>query len=245
MRRNRRRRVRKNAMDLIRSVAMPVAYGTVGFVAARYLGNMAAMKDWGTTDPKLAKTGAAAVGIPVTFLAARKMGGILKQNQGAIVLGMGLAAAEAWLRDTPLLGGSPAAAAVLPDSAPAPAPLPGTAPEVDMPGEMTVIENGEEGDGMSAYHSAPMSGMGDDYYTAGMLGKADPGNQAAVESALNRMERNGGDRAVSTIIPTDLAMKAPSMPQWAPVRERFASQGDKGYAGGLFSRTLFSGMMGS
>ncbi len=251
--------MRKNP-DYMTSVVVPVLGGTAGFITARYLGNMMAMRDLITTDPKLAKTIAAGVGIPATFALSRQMpGGIIARNSGAIVLGMGLAAAEAWLRDTPLLGGSRAAASVTEDLPPPPSngngngngnglPLPGTAPLPDQPGEMTVIENG--GDGLSSYYDYPTNQEGqalsDDYYTAQMLGAADPSNQASVEKSLNSMEANGGDvPAVSTVIPTDLAMRAQSMPQFASVRERFVNRGDRGHAGGMFARHLFSGMMGS
>lgn len=232
----------------MRQVVTPVLGGAAGFIAARYFGNMAAMKDWGTTDPKVAKTVAAAVGIPATFMLSRQMpGGLVSQNSGAIVLGMGLAAAEAWLRDTPLLGGSRAAASVTEDSGNGNGNgngLPGTAPLVDQPGEQTVVENG---DGLSAYYSSPMGeSLDGDYYTAAMLGNADPADQASVEASLNNMESNGGNvPAVSTVIPTDTALRAPTMPQFAPVKERFINRGDRGHAGGLFARTLFSGMMGS
>jgi hypothetical protein len=236
-------------MDLMKSVVVPVLGGTAGFIAARYLGNMWAMKDWGSSDPKVQKTAAAALGIPLTFLLARQMGpgNIVAKNSGAIVLGMGLAAAEAWLRDTPLLGGSPAAAAVTEDAIMPADTMPGAAPtEAILPGEMTVEEGETSGDGMSAYYSTPLEGMGDDYYTAGMLGAADPSDQASVESALDRMESRGGDvAAVSTIIPTGMARIAPSMPQFAPVTEPFVNRGGRAHAGGMFARNLFSGMMGS
>ena len=190
----RRNRMRKNT-DYMKQVITPVLGATAGFVAARYLGNMLAMRDMGSADPKIGKTIAAAVGIPATFAISRSMpGGIVARNSGSIVLGMGLASAEAWLRDTPLLGGSRAAASVVEDLPPPPPngngngngngapmlPLPGTAPLPDQPGEMTVVEGG--GDGLSSYYDYPTNqdgqALSDDYYTAQMLGAADPSNQA-------------------------------------------------------------------
>lgn len=212
------------------SVVVPVVGGTAGFVAARYLGNMLAMRDIVTSDPKVGKTLAALVGIPATFMLARQMPtNIIARNAPVIALGMGLAASEAWLRDTPLLGGSPAAAAVLPDLAPVPPSNGGSS----------------DGDGLSAYYDYPVNAEGqalsDDYYTAGMLGDtADPADQAAVEGSLDSME------AVSTVTPTDMAMRAHNWPQRRRVTEQFASgNGDRGHAGGMFARHLFSGMMGS
>lgn len=245
MRHNRRRRVRRNP-DWMSDVITPVLGGTAGFVGARALGNFWAQKGWLSSDPKVAKAIAAGVGIPATFLLAQRMpGNIVSKNKGAIVLGMGLAAVEAFVRDTPLLGGSPAAAAVAPDLGPA--PLPGTAPLVDQPGEQTIVEGG---DGLSSYYAYPTNAEGQalsaDYYTAAMLGATDPADQSAVEASLDSMEARGGDvPAVSTVIPTDMALRAQTMPQWAPIRERFANRGDRGHAGGMFARTLFSGMMGS
>lgn len=212
-------------------VVVPVLGGTAGFIAARYLGNMIAMRDMLTTDPKVGKSIAAAGGIAATFAFGRKIP-IVSRNSGAIVLGMGLAAAESWIRDTPLLGGSPAAAAV-------PGIAPGAAiPASDMPGEVEVVGDGTSGFG--AYYETPMTGLAD-HYTEGMLGGlgADPSDQSRVDSSMNQME------AVSTVIPTDLAMRASTMPQVASVRERFANSGDRGHAGGVFARHLFSGMMGS
>lgn len=228
---------------------MPVAAGTVGFVGARYLGNMAAMKDWGTTDTKLAKVGAAALGIPATYFLAARMPSVAR-NTGAIVLGMGLAAVEPYLRDTKLLSGAMAT----PPPAPA-APsngggvLPGTAPAIDAPGEQTVVESGS--DGLSSYYDYPYNSegqaLGDDYYTAGMLGASDPADQSQVDASLDHMERGNGNgiKAISTVIPTDMALPAQTMPQWARVRERFANRSGRAHAGGMFARNLFSGMMGS
>jgi len=204
--------------DIAKDVVMPVLGGTVGFIAARYVGNMLAAKGIGSSDPRVAKSIAAVAGIPATFFLAKKSP-MVARNSNMVALGMGLAAAEGWLRDTPLLGGSPAAAQM-------------TAPPAS-------TSSGDGTSGFGAYYSAPMAGLAD-YYAEGMLGGlgAEPGDQNAVDDTMNSME------SVSTVTPTDLAMRAPSMPQVAPVSERFAA-GDKGQAGGLFARHLFSGMYGA
>jgi len=212
----------------MKSVLVPVLGGAAGFVGARYLGNMVAMKDWGTTDPRTGKLIAAAVGIPATFAVSRKMkGGMLSRHSGAIVLGMGLAAAEAYLRNTPMLGGGRAAAALtngggtlVPEGL-----VPADAP----PAEVAAAEVAAEttGDGLSAY------------YTQSMLGSlGDPADQGEVEATMDRAE------PVSTVIPTDRALVARDWKQWRKVNERFANRGDRGYAGGIYARHLFSGMMG-
>lgn len=55
-------------------------------------------------------------------------------------------------------------------------------------------------------------------------------------------ERPRGLPAMSTVIPTDLSVRVRTSPQVKPVSEPFASRAtDRGYAGGTFARTLFSG----
>ena len=209
----------------MRDVITPVVAASAGFVAARYAGNMLAMRDLGTSNPKLAKTIAAGVGIPLVY-ALRTRYPIVGRNAGALVLGMGMASAEGWLRDTPLLGGSPAAAAIMepdlgPETALTAGPIP--IPAVDIPGEVNVVEGGT-----GSYYDYPTNQYGQaalsDYYSGGMLGGL-------------------GDEAISTVTPTDVAMRATNFPQVREVTEQFASQGDRGHAGGVFARTLFSGML--
>jgi hypothetical protein len=280
MRRNRVEDLMKNLLggaDVVKDVLVPVLGATGGFVTARYLGNMMAQKDLISSDPRVTKSIAAGVGIPFTFLAATGVPMVAK-NSGAIVVGMGLAAAESWLRDTALLGGAPVAAALTEDAPILPAASNGSSE----PGE----SSSENGDGLASYYNYATNRMGqaaslasyynyatnrmgqaaslasyynyptnregqavsglDDYYTAGMLGNDDPSDQAQVENALDSMEDTNGNAvdAVSTVIPTDTAMQAPNMPQFASVTESFA-WGDRAYAGGMFARHLFSGMAGS
>lgn len=254
MRHNRRhkRRMRRNffGADLMRDVVTPVLGGTAGFLAARALGHVITDRvAFVGGDLSMGKAIAALVGIPATFAAAG-MYPMVARNSGPIVLGMGLAAAEAYLRNTPLLGGAPAAAAIM-----APAPAPAVAPPPPTP---------EGSSGVGSYYQEGMLGMGTMYATAGLgrgydishagapykgmlglgtmyatagLGDAEPGDQSAVDQRMDVME------SVSTITPTDLALRASTMPQVRPVDHPFAS-GDKGYAGGVFARHLFSGMMG-
>jgi hypothetical protein len=58
-----------------------------------------------------------------------------------------------------------------------------------------------------------------------------------VDGSMNRME------SISTITPTDVAMRALTRPQVRQITTPFAS-GDQGYAGGMFARHIFSGMVG-
>lgn len=265
VRANRRRRRHHRSMhrlvanlfgaDLTRDVVMPVLGGTAGFMAARALGHLAADKlAFVGGDLRMGKAVAALVGIPATFAAAGYSPMVAK-NSGPIVLGMGLAAAEAYLRNTPLLGGAPAAAAV---AAAAPAASAPAAPPAGTSGLGAYYSEGSLGTlyaaaGMGTMYAtaglgrgydishagAPykgMLGLGQTFYATAGLGE-DPGDQAAVEGSLDEME------SVSTIIPTGLALEAKNFPQVRPVDHPFAD-GDKGYAGGTFARHLFSGMMG-
>jgi hypothetical protein len=237
--------------DLVGDVAVPVVAGTVGFVLARYAGNMASEKIPQLADPRYGKLAAAAVLIPATFAAARMYPGVVRQNSGAVVLGVGLAAAESFLRNTPLLGGAPAAAVVTASAAPsAPAAPPASTGSYYTDGMLSGLGRGYD----LSHAGAPYQGMlGIEYATAGfgeyvsqpmnggdglegLSGLGEPGDQGAVDGSMNRME------AVSTITPTDLALKTPMRPAVAPVDVPFAS-GDKGYAGGMFARHLFSGML--
>lgn len=243
----RRRRLRRNQFlpkwsELQAKVIVPVLGATAGFVAARYAGNWLAMRDLGTADPKVAKTIAAAVGIPAVYMVARRYP-MVARNSGALVLGMGMASAEAWLRDTPMLGGSPAAAAIT-DAAPAPEVLtagPVPIPEADAPGEATVVEDSGAGAyynyattpsgkaALASYYDYPTNQYGQaalaDHYSGSMLGGL------------------GDVDAISTVTPTGVAMRAKSFPQVRKVSEPFVTQGDRGHAGGMFARTLFSGMI--
>jgi hypothetical protein len=213
-------------MDVMGDIVTPVLGGVAGFVVARVIGNWAAQRGLPVIggNPKLGKVAAALVGIPVAYAVGRKVN-IVGRNQGAIILGMGLAASEAYIRDWALIGGG---------SSPAASTLPSAPPAA--------------------------SGIGADYYTEGMLGSMydvshagapykgmlgvddaglDWADQSVVENALNGME------AVSTVNPVDMAARPTSTPQALRVTETMANQGDRGYAGGLYARHLFSGMMGS
>jgi hypothetical protein len=200
--RGRRRRLRRNQFfgaDLMKDVLTPVLGGTAGFVAARFLSNGLANveairnlldKDKPAADAENTKIAANVLGIIATLGLATKVP-MVKQNQGAIVTGMGLALVDR------LLGRVTGEAAQY---------LSGFGEYVSSPlGEYVSSPLGE-------YVSSPLSGLGNvgdyaklpswqgyEYATAGMgatlyaaagLG-ADPGNQALVDAALDRAEASG------------------------------------------------------
>lgn len=200
----RRRRLRRNAFlggaDLMKDVLMPVAGGTAGFVAARVLSNALANmdavrdlldKDKPASEAANTKIAANVVGILATLGLATKVK-LIKDNQGALITGMGLALTDR------LLGRVTGDAAQY---------LAGMGEYVSQPlGEYVSQPLGE-------YVSQPLGGMGGvgdyaklpawqgyEYATAGMgqtlyaaagLG-ADPANQALVDAALDAAEHEGG-----------------------------------------------------
>ena len=193
------------------SAVIPLLGASAGFVAVRAAGNALADRDMGTTNPKTAKLIAAGVTIPVIYaLAAKNPNGMIGRHYGALLLGVGMASAEAYLRDTKLLGGSPAAAALTADDA----------------ATATTEDNGAADEG-----------------AAGLASYYDYQTNREGQAAMFGLGSSHDMEAVSTVIPTDMALVASSMPQWAPVTEKFVSHGDKGYAGGMFARQIFSGMV--
>lgn len=227
----RRGRLRRNIFfgaDVMRDVLVPVLGGTAGFVAARALGNFLATKNLPVIkdDPRLGKTVAALAGLPILVFAGRKVP-MVSRHMGALMLGMGMAPAEAWIRGTRFVGGAPPMAVTPPAEPPATS-------------------------GMGQYYTEGMLGLGRGYdvshYGApyqGMLGLGnddDWADQGTVDNAMDGME-TGKATGISIVDPTDVAHRAPVRPQVMPVPPERMSQG--GYAGGLFARHLFSGMMGS
>lgn len=206
--------------EMMSQIVTPVLGGTAGFVAGRVIGNWAAMQSWPVVggNQKMAKLAAAILGIGGAYAVGRKVP-IVARNQGAIILGFGMAAAEPWFRNLPLLGG--AMALPVAPSAPATAGI-----------GAGYYTEGMLGSGLDISHAgAPYKGM--------LGGDADWADQSVVDDAMNGME------AVSTVNPVDAAARAGIVPQAARVGERMGTPGDRGYAGGLFARHLFAGMMGS
>jgi len=274
-RRRHGRRVRRNTgmaamlggADLMRDVVTPVIGGTVGFVAARLLSNglanvsqLRGMLDSGADAAGAANTKIAAnlLGIAATLGLSTKVG-IIRQNRGALVTGMGLALTDRLIQR--FTTGSPYAGYL--------------GEYVDQPMS-----------GFGEYVDQPMSGLGTMYAAAGLgaptmyaaagVGEyvegVDPANMAGVDSQMNAMEAAAGvqeaaagfgDTMGSGEADADLAaIYAKRQPPWVstempvsgalPVtaqlpldREIHASlvtPEGKGFAGGVFARHLFAGM---
>lgn len=242
-----RRRLRRNIFgtDIMSGVVVPVLGGTAGFIAVRALGNFwANMPNFPLVagNPRASKLAAAVVGIPLAYWASKKMP-MVRDNSGAIVLGMGLAATEGYLRGTPWLTGSPASLladlraqhAVASAGGAAPAP---SAPTAAAPAAAPATS------GFGQYYTPGMLGLGYgvdvSHYGApyqGMLGLGDDLDQSVAPT-------QDGATGVSTVTPTDVASAMSNQPQARRVRERMVSPEDRGYAGGMFARHLFAGMAG-
>ena len=237
-----RRRLRRNfyGTDLVSGVLVPVLGGAAGFIAVRALGNFwANMPNFPLVagNPRASKLAAAVVGIPLAYWASKKVP-LVKDNSGAIVLGMGLAASEGYLRGTPWLTGSPASLLA------------------DLRAQHAVASGG--GAAAPTAPSAPpaaTSGFGQ-YYTPGMLGLGygvDVSHYGAPYQGMLGLGEDldqsvaptdDGATGVSTVTPTDIASAMSVQPQDRRVRERMVSPEDRGYAGGMFARHLFAGMSG-
>jgi hypothetical protein len=273
-RRRHRRKVRRNGLlggaDLMRDVVTPVIGGTVGFVAARLLSNGLAnvsqvrgMLDSGADAAGAANTKIAAnlLGIAATLGLSTKVG-IIRQNRGALVTGMGLALTDRLIQR--FTTGSPYAAYL---------------------GEYVNQPMGEYvNQPMGEYVNQPMSGLGQAamYATAG-LGQTmfaaagydegvDPADQGNVDRMLDRMEveqaaaglgeadarlqemwgRNrppftstempeGVALPVTAELPLDRDIQTSMVTPEARVGTMSTPEG-KGFAGGLFARNLFAGM---
>jgi hypothetical protein len=288
-RRRRRRRVRKNqgifGADLMKDVLTPVIGGTAGFVAARFLSNGVANieavrnildKDKPAAEAENTKIAANVLGILATLGLAPKVK-LIKDNQGALITGMGLALTDRLLGK---VGGDMAGY------------LSGMGEYVSQPlgeyvsqplGEYVSQPLGGLGGGVGAYAKLPAwsgydyatAGMGETLYAAAGLG-ADPGNQALVDSAIDSAEGMTMAAAAgmgetlyaaaglgaeadaslksmyakmqtpfaSIYTPTDMARPvSDSMPFARPVPDSLYTPEGRGYAGGLFARNLFAGML--
>jgi len=280
----RHRRVRRNTglsavlggADLMRDVVTPVIGGTVGFVAARLLSNGLAnvgqvrgMLDSGSLDAASApntKIAANIAAILATLGLSTKVG-IIRQNRGALVTGMGLALTDRLIQRFTV--GSPYAG-YLGEY------VEGIGEYVDQP--MSGLGTMYAAAGTGEYVDQPMSGMGATMYAAAGMGYAegvDPANMAGVDRAMNVMEAAAGTMEaaagfgaddtmgsgeadaslaamyakrqppwVSTVMPVSGALPVTGqMPLDKEIHGSLVTPEGKGYAGGVFARHLFAGML--
>jgi len=169
-RRHRKMGILKNARRIVRNmfgaevmkdVFVPVLAGTAGFIAARAGGNLLSRQSLPVVggDPRAGKLAAAIVGVPLIMWLGKSQPMVMR-NAGPILIGLGLAATEGYLRGTRFLPEIPLIAEAPPVAPPATA-------------------------GMGAYYTEGMLGAGMDvsHYGApfrGMLGDegGGPGTEA-------------------------------------------------------------------
>jgi len=279
-----RRHVRRNGIlggaDLMRDVVTPVIGGTVGFVAARLLSNglanvpqLRGMLDRGAADAAGAsntKIAANLLGIAATLGLSTKVG-IIRQNRGALVTGMGLALTDRLIQR--FAAGTPYGGYL---GEYVNQPMSGFGEYVNQPMS-----------GFGEYVNQPMSGLGETMFAAAGMGATqyaaagvgdyaegvDPANQANVDAMMNGME--GVEQAAAGMGEADARLQA----MWGQNRPPFTStempegvalavHGElpldrdvqtsmvtpearvgtmstpegRGFAGGLFARNLFGGM---
>jgi hypothetical protein len=222
LRMNRRaRRLVRNflGVSVIGDVVLPALGAVAGYASARVLGTVLAESTLPLVGGKMKEARSlASLGSALgTVWLARKSDFIAK-NQGALIIGMGIAGADPWL--TPLLSSSSAPTATT------------AAPAEAQPAAA------------GAYYSERSLGALIDISHAGapyrgMLGMGDPADQSVIEDHLDQAE------SISTVEPIDSARRAISVKRFPRVSERMSgTPGDRGYAGGLYARHIFSGMSG-
>jgi len=230
----RHRRVRRNTglsgvlggADLMRDVVTPVIGGTVGFIAARVLSNSLAnvaqlrgMLDSGATDAAGAsntKIAANLLGIAATLGLSTKVG-IIRQNRGALVTGMGLALTDRLIQR--FAASNPSYANYLGEYVDQ--PMNGFGEYVDQPmsglGQAAMYAAA----GIGEYVDQPMSGLGQTMFAAAGVGQyaegVDPGDQENVEAMLNGME--GVEQAAAGMGEVDARLNA----MWGKNRPPFTS----------------------
>lgn len=212
------RRLAKNmtvgGIDTIDKIVVPAVGATGGLLLSQWLGSKVAASYMPGYDPRLVALGTAAA----TALGAYKLGtglGLAPDTQMVVAAGAGIAGLLPWV---------PPAMLPMVSSAAAPPP--------------NVATSGFYQRGMLSGLMVDVSHAGAPY--KGMLGLgADPADQSVIDDVLTTAE--GGAQAVSMVEPRDMALPVTSKRAFRRVRETMATPRDRGWAGGLYARTLFSG----
>jgi hypothetical protein len=255
--------------DIVNDVLIPVGAGTAGFVAARVvsngLANIEAIRnilDAGKPAAEASNTKIAAnvLGILATLGLGTQVS-IIKRHQGALITGMGLALTDRLLSKVT----GDAAAYLSGIGEYVSTPMNGFGEYVNQPldGMGAYVSD----PAMGEYVNQP---LGETLYAAAGLGRMyaegiDPANQGTVDGLMDVMEAAAGTSGLgeeadetlahmwgrrqigfeSTETPVDAALVATkTLPFSREVPESLVTPEGRGYAGGLFARNLFSGMMG-
>lgn len=288
---NRRRRMRRNVtifgVDPVSQVLIPGGYAVGGLMVANAVANAAGampaltnVLDAGRADPIVTKSIAGGLSALGMIAASGKLPGMLRDNLGPIVAGMGCAVAVRLLRGTqagPYLGSWGAGFGEYVDQ-----PLGAYVQDPSM-GEYVDQPLGE-------YVDQPLGGLGTMYAAAGYPEGIDPADQGGVDGLMDVMEAAAGVGAfeaaagmgtmyaaaglgagpgeagspipvptftppkgpggmqqppfVSIEQPIDMAKEVTAvMNRDLPIRTSLVTPEGRGSAGGIFSRSIFGGMM--
>lgn len=211
------RRLTRNAADgsisTIEQFVVPALGATGGILLAQWLGSKVGPSLFPGQDSKLSMS----VGSTVAAYAAYMVGdslGLSQETQMTVAAGAGVVGILPWLPQ-----------GMLPSVMSEPVAIP--APPVSGYYQQSMLSGGLMVD--VSHAGAPYKGM----FGLG----ADPSNQDAIDSVLQIAE------GVSLVEPIDAARKVISKRAVRPVTEQMGTPGDRGWAGGTFGRTLFSGML--
>jgi len=215
------RRLARNlgSADLVDKVVVPALGATGGMILAQWLGSMVGGSYLPTMDPRIVATGASLASAIAAYAVGQPLG-LSPETQMSIAAGAGVSGLKPWLplqliQDT-----------VLPTPTPAPAPVAPVAMVPMGPGPVS---------GMGANYMIDISHAGAPY--RGMFGL-----DGYDESVINDVRHS--DEPISTVSPIDLAFPVVKKRAVRRVREQMATPDGRGWAGGMFSRMLFSGASG-
>ncbi len=205
------RNVSIGGVDLFDKILLPALGATGGMVLAQWVSQKLAQQFFAGQDPRLVATGASFA----SALAAYSLGeqlGLSPETQAAVAAGAGVSGLKPWL------------------------PLQLV--------EMSVAAQQPGATAAQGYYTPAMLGLGAGYMIdishagapyRGMLGLGNPDfDESAYSDYRHPM------KAMSMVTPIDAAWRAPVKKAVRKVRERMETPGDRGWAGGSFSRDLFS-----
>jgi hypothetical protein len=214
------RRLARNAtiggIDVMEKILFPALGATGGVLLAQWLGSKVGPSLMPGQDPKLLSLGASTVAAYGAYMLGEQLG-LSPETQMTVAAGAGVAGLLPWIPPAMLPAGSGSASATTPLAPPANA-MHGYYQRSMLSGLMVDV----------SHAGAPYKGM---------LGVDDPADPVNQDRALSHME------AVSTVEPMDLALPAISKRAVVPVTERMGTPRDRGWAGGTYGRSLFSGIM--
>lgn len=203
------------SINVMEKVVVPAVGATGGMLLSQWVAQRIAPSLLPSQDPKVLSVLASIATAYGAYIVGDSIG-IGPDTQLSVAAGAGAAALVPWI-PPPLMP-------LLPTVSAAPVVTP------------TVATSGYYQREMLGGLMVDVSHAGAPY--KGMLGLgSDPADQAVIDEVIQTAE------AVSTVEPRDLALPATRKKAVRKVRERMGTPGDRGWAGGTFARTLFSGAM--